>query len=301
MGFSFLSRSKENGTFRLVSDFRRLNKLLADAPYPLPQIKDVLQRRSSFDDVSVIDITSQFYHFDLDSPSRQLCVITTPFGLYQYPRLPMGIKIAPSFAQSVMDSLFGQDVNVEVFMDDIAIFTTGSFEKHLEALRDVLSVLSSENFRINKSKCTFAAAEVDYLGHAITSSGIKPQLRKISTNLNLEEPTNIKQLRSFIGPINYYRDFIPQRSHVLTSPKLPFIWSTTCRVAFKKLKMSLATSTLLAYPNPRLPFIIEPDASDYKLGSIVSQHPSLSSINTIIKIFLENSTSTIPLGFRPFF
>jgi len=213
----------------------------------------------------------------------------------------MGIKIAPSFAQSIMDSLFGQDVNVEVFMDDIAIFTTGSFEKHLEALRDVLSVLSSENFRINKSKCTFAAAEVDYLGHAITSSGIKPQLRKISTNLNLEEPTNIKQLRSFIGPINYYRDFIPQRSHVLTSPKLPFIWSTTCRVAFKKLKMSLATSTLLAYPNPRLPFIIEPDASDYKLGSIVSQHPSLSSINTIIKIFLENSTSTIPLGFRPFF
>jgi len=77
------------------------------------------------------------------------------------------------------------------------------------------------------------------------------------------------------------------------------MWSKTCRVAFKKLKMALATSTLLAYSNPRLPFIIEPDASDYQLGSIVSKHPSLSSINTIVKIFLENSTSTIPLGFRP--
>ena len=165
-----------------------------------------------------------------------------------------GNKIAPSFAQSVMDSLFGQDVNVEVFMDDIAIFTTGSFEKHLEALRDVLSVLSSENFRINKSKCIFAVAEVNYLGHAITSSEIMPQLRKISTILNLEEPTNIKQLRSFIGLINYYRDFIPQRSHILapltslTSPKLPFMWSTTCRVAFKKLKMALATSTISRLP-----------------------------------------------------
>jgi len=63
--------------------------------------------------------------------------------------------------------------------------------------------------------------------------------------------------------------------------------------------MALATSTLLAYPNPRLPFIVEPDASDYQLASIISQHNSLSSINTIIKILLETSTSKKPLGFRP--
>ena len=100
----------------------------------------MLQRRSSFTYVSVIDITSQFYHFNLDSTSRQLCVITTPFGLYQYLRLPMGIKIAPSFAQSVMDSLFGQNVYVEVFMDDIAIFSTGSFTSHLETLRKVFAL-----------------------------------------------------------------------------------------------------------------------------------------------------------------
>ena len=112
---------KNNGIFRVVRDFRRLNKLLVDATYPLPQINDLLQRRSSFTYVSVY-ITSKFYHFNLDSTSRQLCVITTPFSLYQYLRLPMGIKIDPSFAQSVMDSLFGQHYNVEVFMDDIAFF-----------------------------------------------------------------------------------------------------------------------------------------------------------------------------------
>ena len=296
---------KKNGTFRLVSDFRRLNKLLADAPYPLPQIKDVLQRRASFTFVSVIDITSQFYHFNLDNASRSLCVITTPFGLFQYLRLPMGIKIAPSFAQSVMDSLFGHVNYVEVFMDDIAVFSTSSFAAHLITLRSILSVLESENFRINISKCTFAVTQVDYLGHTITQSGIKPQIRKISTVLNLEEPTNVKQLRSFIGLVNYYRDFIPQRSHILTplttltSPKLPFLWSTTCRKAFKRLKMALSASTLLAFPNPRLPFIIEPDASDYQLGSIISQHPSLSSTENIIKTFLKNSSSTIPAGFHP--
>jgi len=165
-----------------------------------------------------------------------------------------------------------------------------------------------KNFRINKSKCTFAAAEVDYLGHAITSSGIKPQLRKISTILNLQAPTNVKQLRSFIGLVNYYRDFIPQRSHIiapltsltsLTSSKIPFHWSTSYQAAFKKLQLTLVASTLLAFSNPRLPFVIEPDASDYQLGSIISQHTSLSLINTIIKFFLENSTSTIPHGFHP--
>jgi len=145
---------KKNGTFRLVSDFRRLNKLLADTPYPLPQIKDVLQRRASFSYVSVIEITSQFYHFNLDNASRSLCVITTPFGLFQYLRLPMGIKIAPLFAQSVMDSLFGHVDYVEVFMDDIAVFSTGSFAAHLVTLRSVLSVLESENFRINLSSPT---------------------------------------------------------------------------------------------------------------------------------------------------
>ena len=205
----------------------------------------------------MIDITSQFYHFNLNHASRSLFVITTPFGLFQYLRLPMGIKITPSFTQSVMGSFFGHIDYVEVFMDDIAVFSTGSFAAHLVTLRSVLSVLESENFRINLSKCTFAFIQFDYLGHTITQSGITPQTRKISTILNLKEPTNIKELRSFIGLVNYYRDFIPQRSHILrpltslTSPKVPFLWSVPCRSAFKKLKMALSASTLLAFHKSR--------------------------------------------------
>jgi len=106
-----------------------------------------------------------------------------------------------------MDSLFGLDGNVEVFMDDIAIFTNGSLEQHLEDLHKVLLVLSYENLRVNKSKYTLATAEVEYFGHEITTQGIKPQIRKISTVLNLEENTTTKELRSFIRLINYYRDF----------------------------------------------------------------------------------------------
>ena len=138
----------------------------------------------------------------------------------------MGIKNSPSFAQSVMDSLFGLDGNIEVFMDDIAIFTNGNFQIHLVDLHKVLLVLSNENLRVNKAKCTFATSSVNYLGHIVTTKGINPQLQKISAILNLEAPTNVKQLRGLIGLVNYYHDFIPQRSHVLapltslTSPKI---------------------------------------------------------------------------------
>jgi len=138
----------------------------------------------------------------------------------------MGIKTSPSFAQSVMDSLFGLDGNVEDFMDDIAIFTNVFFKQHLVDLHKVLLVLSNENLRVNKAKCTFATSSVNYLGHIVTTKGINPQLQKISAILNLEAPTNVKQLRGLIGLVNYYRDFIPQRSHVLapltslTSPKI---------------------------------------------------------------------------------
>ena len=128
-----------------------------------------------------------------------------------------------------MDALFGPDGNVEVFMDDIAIFITDSFHDHLEALHNILLVLSRENFCVNKAKCTFAVSEENYLGHVVTTTGIKPQVQKVSAILNVEEPKNVKQLRSFISLINYYRDFIPQRSHVLApltslnSPKFRFI------------------------------------------------------------------------------
>jgi hypothetical protein len=122
---------KKDGTARFVSDFRKLNEiLLVDEKHDLPKIRDVLQRRAGFDYVTTIDITSQFYHFELDPESRKYVVITTPFGKYRYKRLPMGIKIAPAYAQAIMTKLFHDLMDfVECFMDDLAIFTKGTFER----------------------------------------------------------------------------------------------------------------------------------------------------------------------------
>ena len=116
--------SKKDLTARMVSDFRQLNTLLISESHPLPIIQEVLTRRQGFTYVTCLDLTSQLYHFQLPDKAKQYCTITTPFGLYQYQRLPMGIKNSPSFAQAVMIRILKPFNEVEVFIDDIAIFTT---------------------------------------------------------------------------------------------------------------------------------------------------------------------------------
>lgn len=300
---TFLVPKKDN-TARFVSDFRLLNQVIVDEMYPLPLIKEVLTRRSGFDYVSVFDLTSQFYHFVLTKFASELCTITTPFGLYRYKRLPMGVKNSPCFAQSIMQGLFRDHPEVECFVDDIAIFTSGEFADHIDSIRNVLEVLDKAGFSIKPKKCYWAVRSVEYLGHIITTDGVKPQPKKIDAILRLQAPSTPKQLRSFIGMVNYYRDFIRRRSHMLapltaqTKNRKKIDWSAECQTSFDTLKSALAQDALLAFPNPNFPFVIEPDASDYQLGGIILQNCSISDADTIINLF-TSSPSTAPSGFRP--
>jgi Reverse transcriptase (RNA-dependent DNA polymerase)./Integrase core domain. len=297
---------KKDGTARFVSDFRRLNEVLLDEKHDLPRIRDVLQRRSGFDFVTTIDITSQFYHFALDPESRKYVVITTPFGKYRYKRLPMGIKIAPAYAQAVMTKLFKDLMDfVECFMDDLAVFTKGTFEQHLKDVDLVLSRLNAANFSIKAKKCHFAVQRVEYLGHIITPQGIEPQPQKVAAILQIASPKTPKQLRQFIGMVNYYRDHIPRRSHLLapltaqTKNKKQLNWTAECEKSFQAIKSKLAQDCMLSYPDPTYPFVLEPDSSDYQLGAIILQNvKDKLSVNEIIALFTAKPDK-LPPNFKP--
>ena len=297
---------KKDGTARFVSDFRKLNQLLLDESCPLPIIKEVLTRRLGFTWVTTIDLTSQFFHFLLTKSASELCTITTPFGLYRYLRLPMGVKNSPSFAQAVMISLFWDYIEVEVFFDDVAVFTYGSYTAHLEAVRKVLKVLSESGFSIKAKKCSWARKSVEDLGHIITTDGVKPQPKKVDAVLRLQPPSTPKQLRSFIGMVNYYRDHVRQRAHILapltaqTKYKKNITWTPECQASFEEIKSKFAQNALLAFPNQNFPFVIEPDSSDYQLGSIILQNTVTKlSRNDIARIFLSNELNKAPKHFRP--
>lgn len=276
---SFIIPKKDN-TVRWISDFRALNKALKRKVYPIPRIQDILARRSGYKFLTKLDISMQYYTFELDDASKDLCTIATPFGLYRYNRLPMGVSQSPDIAQEVMEQVLRDIDNIEVYIDDIACFSN-DFQSHLNLLRQVLSRLQAKGFIINPRKCEFAIAETDFLGHWLTPKGIKPYPKKINAILAMQPPTNMKQLRAFLGLVTYYRDMWPRRSHILApltdllkTPKSSkiFPWDPKIHgVAFNQMKSLVHSDTMLIYPDHNKPFDIETDASDFQLGAVIKQ------------------------------
>ena len=141
---------KKDGSVCWVSDFRELNKVIQRHIYPLPRIQDILKRRSGYSFFSKLDVSMQYFTFELDADSQKLCVISTPFGLYKYKRLPMGIKQSSDIAQEVMENLFRDLDNVEVYIDDIGCFSS-SFTNHVYTLDIILTRPEQNGFTVNPS------------------------------------------------------------------------------------------------------------------------------------------------------
>ena len=261
---------------RWISDMRELNKALKRKVYPLPNIQDVLMRRSGYSFFTKLDLSMMYYALELDDESKEICTIVTPYGKFAYQRMAMGLKTAPDEAQAIIEETL-RDLDVETYIDDIGIFTNGTYEDHLRVIETVLTRLQDAGFRINPLKCEWAVQETDFLGYWLTPHGIRPWKRKIDAILKMSKPQNVSQLRSFLGAVTFYRNMWPRRSHLLApltalTGSSMFQWTPECDRAFDEMKAVLAADALNAFPNHELPFDVYTDASDYQMGAVIMQN-----------------------------
>ena len=268
---------KKNGTLRLIIDFRKLNSCLLRQPFFIPRISDLLQSLETFVCVTILDATMGYSQLPIDIKSQPLLSFAVPFGKYVFQRLPLGVSSAPDEFQARMMKILGHFNFVRVYFDDILIITTTSLDDHLNQLKLVFQQLAKANITINGNKSQFMVKRCDYLGFTISQQGIQPQQKKIQAILELKSPSNKKQLRQFIGLVNYYRDTWESRAHTMApltamvGAKAKFSWSKECETAFQSVKASIASATLLVYPNYNFPFEIHTDASAFQLGGVISQ------------------------------
>ena len=189
----------------------------------------------------------------------------------------MGICNAPDIFQEKINDLFYGFEHIQANLDDVLLTTKDTWDNHLEELERVLLRIAEAGLKVNADKSFFGRFECEYLGYWVTRDGIRPLAKKVEAVANLAPPKSVKQVRRFVGLVNYYRDMWPRRAHVLapltklTSKKNKFVWTTVEQEAFDEMKRIIGRDALLAYPDFDDEFIIHTDASKTQLGAVISQ------------------------------
>ena len=227
---------------------------------------------------TTLDLQSGFYQVTIDPSSTPYTAFRCHLGVWEFKRLPMGLRNSPATFQRVMEAVL-HGLNWKyclVYMDDVCIFSP-DFDMHLQHIESVLQRLSAAGLKLRPDKCQFARDSIHYLGHVISSNGISPDPDKVVAVKEYPVPTNVKELRAFLGLSGYYRRFVKSYAKIatplynLTSKGVPFEWSTDCQVAFEQLKSALISPPILAYPDYERPFKVFTDASSFAVGGVLSQ------------------------------
>ena len=198
-------------------------------------------------------------------------------GLFQFRRMPFGLTGAPASFQRLMDKVCRGLPFTTTYLDNVLVHSA-SMQEHAEHLRLVFERLASAGLTLRGKKCHTGMAKVNYLGHVSSAAGIDPQ--KEATAQDWTTPTNVSDLRSFLGLASYYRRYIPRFAdiatplHRLTERGATFRWDPACQTAFDTLKEKLTQAPILTYPEflpSSEPFSLQTDASAVGIGMVLEQ------------------------------
>lgn len=272
---------KPNGGWRPCGDYRKLNAITKPDRYPIAFIGDFTHFLHGKKIFSVVDLRKAFHQITINEADIPKTAVITPFGLFEFGRMPFGLcNAAQSFQRFMHEVLTGFDF-VFLYLDDILIASEDETQ-HEQHLRALFQRLRTYGLCVNTEKCQFGKEEIIFLGHTVTAHGIKPTQEKVKAIREFELPKVAKKLKSFIAMINFYRRFLPhaveaqQKLQALIignrkNDNTPVAWTPDTLDAFKNCKKQLAEAALLAHPKPGAELALFVDASDFAVGAALNQ------------------------------
>ena len=264
---------KKSGSVRICVDLKPLNESVLREVHPLPKVDETLAQLTGAKVFSKLDANSGFWQIPLEKSSRLLTTFIAPTGRYCFNKLPFGISSAPEHFQKRMSAILCGLEGVVCQMDDVLVFGKDQPE-HDSRLTEVLKRIEAT---LNPDKCEFRKNKLKFLGHVIDNNGITADPDKTSAIREMRTPTNVLELRRFMGMVNQMGKFsaklatLTQPLRELLSKKNTWLWGATQDHAFDQVKAEISKPTTLALYNPAADSKISADASSYGLGAVLLQ------------------------------
>ncbi|XP_052725945.1 uncharacterized protein LOC128194397 [Vigna angularis] len=270
--------TRVQNSWRVCIDYRRLNQATRKDHFPLPFIDQMLERLAGKSHYCFLDGFSGYFQINIAPEDQEKTTFTCPFGTFAYRRMPFGLCNAPGTFQRCMLSIFSDFLEscIEVFMDDFTVYGS-SFDECLDSLEQVLKRCIETNLVLNFEKCHFMVEQGLVLGHIISEKGIEVDPAKISVISQLAYPSCVREVRSFLGHVGFYRRFIKDFSKKalplsrLLQKDIDFAFDDRCKQAFDCLKEALTIAPIIQAPDWTAPFELMCDVSNYALGAVLTQ------------------------------
>jgi len=235
---------KADGSWRPCGDYRRLNSLTTPDRYPIPNINHIFDKVAGSKIFSKVDLVKAYHFIPMKEEDVCKTAIATPFGNFEFLRMPFGLRNAASSFQRYIDNIVRDLSFVTAYIDDILIFSTDEVE-HEKHLKTLCNRLQSHGLKINDRKSIFFASSVDFLGYQVSANGFRPMADRVAALQNLPSPSDQKVLQRYLGMFGFYQKCIPNYSevvkplrHLMKAEK--FVWDKIHENTFDKLKSAIS-------------------------------------------------------------